>query len=484
MRLALPFCIALAASGLTAAPTRAADVERSPLGASAADGALITVTGEFHKGDDRKLVRALLETEGTAIVQFESPGGSLIAGLAMGRAIRLNGATTLVPDEATCASACGLAWLGGVRRAVGDRARVGFHAAYYVDDQGRAIETGQGNALIGAYLNQLGLSERAVLYITGAAPEDMAWLSPDEAEDLGIPMQRIGAAAPPARAPERTATPAPAGQPRFFQTQPESAAPRPAALPPPGTQAPGGAWQIVHHAPAGYMNIRSGPGTNHPVLFTLAPSTPVAIEGCRTADPGGGSSQWCRIGADGRQGWVSRVGLEPLGTTAVPDRLEGSWQVLADAPAGYMNVRQGPGTSHAILFTVPPATPVDVVTCRVGDGGASGGIWCQITTRGQQGWIARSGLEPEGAAATRPAAPAPGVAGWRVKPDVSGGFANVRTGPGTMHSVAFALPAGATGLQVERCQPPDAGGGRFDWCLIIWQGRSGWVSSGGIEQRG
>lgn len=390
-------CRTLAAAlALLAWPALAAEVERVPLG-SGDDGALITVTGEFRQGDDRKLVRALLETEGTAIVQFDSPGGSLIAGLAMGRAIRLNGATTLVPDGATCASACGLAWLGGVRRAVGDGARVGFHAAYYVDDQGRAIETGQGNALIGAYLNQLGLSEKAVLYITGAAPEDMAWLTPDEAEDLGIPMQRLGGTAP-ARAPTRIATPAPTApaapaEPRFFRPAPEPAAPA----------------------------------------------------------------------------------SDPL-------RLQGSWQVVANAPAGYMNVRQGPGTSHPVLFTVQPATPIGVVTCRMGDSGDAGSIWCQIVSGGRRGWIARSGLEPEGTAAAP--APAATAGAWRIKPGISGGFANVRSGPGTMHAVVFTLSAGSTGLQVDRCQPPDPGGGRFDWCLIVAQGRSGWVSSNGIEEGG
>lgn len=387
------------ALALLASPALTAEVVRVPHG-SGNDGALITVTGEFRQGDDRKLVRALLETEGTATVQFDSPGGSLIAGLAMGRAIRLNGASTLVPDGATCASACGLAWLGGVRRAVGDGARVGFHAAYYVDDQGRAIETGQGNALIGAYLNQLGLSEKAVLYITGAAPEDMAWLTQDEAEDLGIPMQRLGRA--PARAPGRIAAPAPAptpapAEPRFFRPAPEPAAP--------------------------------------------APPAPAS---------------------------------DPL-------RLQGSWQVVANAPAGYMNVRQGPGTSHPVLFTVQPATPIGVVSCRMGDGGDSGTIWCQIVSGGRRGWIARSGLEPEGAAAPPPATTA---GSWRIKPGISGGFANVRSGPGTMHAVVFTLSAGSAGLQVNRCQPPDPGGGRFDWCLIVSQGRSGWVSSNGIEQDG
>lgn len=391
-----------AALALLACPALAAEVDRVPLG-SGDDGALITVTGEFRQGDDRKLVRALLETEGTAIVQFDSPGGSLIAGLAMGRAIRLNGATTQVPDGATCASACGLAWLGGVRRALGDGARVGFHAAYYVDDQGRAIETGQGNALIGAYLNQLGLSEKAVLYITGAAPEDMAWLTPDEAEDLGIPMQRSGGTAP-ARAPTRIATPAPAApsapaEPRFFRPGPEPERPAP------------------------------------------APAT------------------------------------DPL-------RLQGSWQVVANAPAGYMNVRQGPGTSHAVLFTVQPATPVGVVTCRAGDSAEAGSVWCQIVSGGRRGWISRSGLEPEGTAAALPAAPPPAEGDWRVRHGISGGFANVRSGPGTMHAVVFTLPAGSSGLRLERCQPPDPGGGRFDWCLIVAQGRSGWVSSNGIEEGG
>lgn len=468
MRLFAALCLSLS---LAALPSFAADIARQPF--DNGTGALITVSGPFEAGDDKALARALLETHGSAVVLFQSPGGSLLAGLAMGRAIRLQGATTVVDEGATCASACGLAWLGGVRRMMGSGAKVGFHAAYYVDDQGRSIETGQGNALIGAYLNQLGLSEKAVLYITQAAPADMTWLTFDDADDLGISVRQVGVSAPvrPAAPPVRQAAPQP------------PAPPPPAAPAPPSAPAGAAGWQIVHHAPAGYMNIRSGPGTQHPVIFTLPPAQPVSLGTCRTADPGGGTGQWCEVAASGKQGWISRIGVEPQGTTAVPERLSGSWQIVQDAPAGYMNVRRGPGTGHEVLFTLPPGLAVGVSRCRVGDAGNAAGIWCEIVSGGRSGWISRSGLEPEGSAPRAASAPAP-AAGWRVKPGISGGSANVRTGPGTMHAVAFAVPAGTSGLKVERCQPPDPGGGRFDWCLIIWQGRSGWVSQNGIEQGG
>jgi len=461
MRLALAACLAAA----MLRPALAADVTHQPF--QDGKGALIVVSGPFEQGDDRKLTRALLETDGTAVVLFESPGGSLLAGLAMGRAIRIQGAATAVEEGTTCASACGLAWLGGVRRLMGVGAQVGFHAAYYVDDQGRQIETGQGNALIGAYLNQLGLSERAVLYITGAAPADMTWLTFEDAEDLGIPVRQLG----------QTGTPAPAPAPRQTTQTVPAPSPAPAA---PAAQG----FQVVHNAPAGYMNIRSGPGTNHPVLFTFPPALPVTVDNCRMADPGGGANQWCLISAQGRVGWISRIGLEPLGTTEVPETLPGNWQVVHSAPAGYMNVRAGPGTGHDILFTLAPMLPVSVERCRPTDMPGGTSVWCLVAAQGQSGWISRSGLEPAGTRPQVAANPGAAVALWRVPAEVSGGYANVRSGPGTMHGVLFTIPAGAAGLQLERCRPPDPGGGRFDWCLVVWQGRSGWLSRNALVPQG
>ena len=87
-----------------------------------------------------------------------------------------------MPDGASCAVACALAWLGGTRRFMGEDRSVGFHAAYVLKSYG-PIESGSGNAILGAYLNQLGLSENAILYITqDARPTSIQWMSLQDAE--------------------------------------------------------------------------------------------------------------------------------------------------------------------------------------------------------------------------------------------------------------------------------------------------------------
>ncbi|WP_204269929.1 hypothetical protein, partial [Klebsiella michiganensis] len=74
-------------------------------------------------------------------------------------AIRLKGFATAVGDDGLCASACGLAWLAGNPRLMAASARIGFHAA---SDRQRNI-TSVGNALIGSYLNHLGMQMTAVI---------------------------------------------------------------------------------------------------------------------------------------------------------------------------------------------------------------------------------------------------------------------------------------------------------------------------------
>jgi hypothetical protein len=48
------------------------------------------------------------------------------------------------------------------------------------------IREDSGNAVLGAYLYQLGLSEDAIVYITRAGPASMQWLSTEEASQHGI----------------------------------------------------------------------------------------------------------------------------------------------------------------------------------------------------------------------------------------------------------------------------------------------------------
>jgi hypothetical protein len=148
--------------------------------------ALIVVEGDFEPGDVDAF-RAKVATLSTprAAVAFRSDGGSLVAGIRIGTLIREKKFSTIIPDHGSCASACALAWLGGARRFMGDGASVGFHAAYILKSYG-PIESSSGNAILGAYLNQLGLSEEAILYITQAAPTSIQWMNMDDAGKYGI----------------------------------------------------------------------------------------------------------------------------------------------------------------------------------------------------------------------------------------------------------------------------------------------------------
>ena len=147
------------------------------------DVALVAVVGDLNLGDEDAF---RIKTSGLrkALVTFASEGGSAIAGIKIGETIRLRGYSTVVLRGKRCASACAVAWLGGSPRMMEKGAAIGFHAAY--DDAG---VSGPGNALVGAFLSEIGLSENAIYYITKAKPEGMTWLSLSDARAVGIDVE-------------------------------------------------------------------------------------------------------------------------------------------------------------------------------------------------------------------------------------------------------------------------------------------------------
>ncbi len=151
--------------------------------------AIIVVDGEFKVGDEKAFTRLVLQMD-NAVIVFASPGGDLGAGINIGKAIRLKQFSTLVMRNDACASACALAWHGGAKRLMQPGSQVGFHAAYK-NQNGLLSESGVGNALVGSYLNQLGLPDRAVAYITSPAPESIQWLSFNDALQIGIDVAKF-----------------------------------------------------------------------------------------------------------------------------------------------------------------------------------------------------------------------------------------------------------------------------------------------------
>ena len=150
------------------------------------DGGLkvVSISGPLERGDSQKFWDAIKDdSKGLAI--FHSPGGLLEEGLAIGEQIRHKGFASAVAENTLCASACALAWLGGRPRLMKDTAKIGFHAAYVVNGPYKR-ESGVGNAIVGAYLTDMGLNLNAVRYVTTPGPDEIQWLSVRDAIRVGI----------------------------------------------------------------------------------------------------------------------------------------------------------------------------------------------------------------------------------------------------------------------------------------------------------
>jgi hypothetical protein len=173
-------------------------------------GATVTVDGRLLPGDG-ELFRNKISVLSTATIVLQSDGGSAVAGIQIGEAIRQKGFSSVVIGR--CASACAIAWLGGTPRFMAPGAEIGFHAAY---DSQSGQETGVGNALVGAYLNKIGLPYKAVIYITSAPPASMTWLTPSEATRRGIDVALFSGVVP--QAPQRI--PMPRIEPGLAPAQP------------------------------------------------------------------------------------------------------------------------------------------------------------------------------------------------------------------------------------------------------------------------
>ena len=146
--------------------------------------AIIFVVGEIRPGDDEKF-KKIAATTNNAIVSLNSAGGTIAAAMEIGKVIRLRDYTTAVDKSDSCASACALIWIAGAQRFIFEGGKVGFHASY-LDSEGKQIETGVGNALVGHYLSQLGFGQRAVIFATAAPPDKILWLDSQNSISAGI----------------------------------------------------------------------------------------------------------------------------------------------------------------------------------------------------------------------------------------------------------------------------------------------------------
>ena len=142
----------------------------------------VYLDGEFDQAAPARLARIVVEQQiSQASVYFNSPGGSLVAAMMIGRLLREHGFSTHVgrraadprkPGSGVCYSACPFAYAGGVRRSFEPGSILGVHRA-----RNRVPVTDEGNfqdvvsAQAEDYLAEMGVS-RDLASIMAAAPHD------------------------------------------------------------------------------------------------------------------------------------------------------------------------------------------------------------------------------------------------------------------------------------------------------------------------
>jgi uncharacterized protein YraI len=150
----------------------------------------------------------------------------------------------------------------------------------------------------------------------------------------------------------------------------------------------------------------------------------------------------------------------------------GSYRVHGIASNDVLWVRTEPSRESPPLGSMPPgAEGIGVGTCV----GVTGYVspWCQVRYKCVSGWAYSRYLSGGNISASV------GPETYRVVGVGGSDVLNMRSGPGTGYGVIVEIPPNGSGVSVSSCQT--VSGYSSKWCLVSWQGASGWASNCCLE---
>ncbi|WP_327212299.1 hypothetical protein U8Q06_09965 [Rhizobium beringeri] len=224
--------LAIVVSSFLAGPSYAAiSYERMTL---AGDMRALVVSGEFEISDDPVAFAGEVAQFKPAFITFRSGGGNVVSAMKTGRMIRALGISTLQIRSAECASACALAFVGGVRRSA-EAGSIGVHQASFSDDAAldskTAVTAVQAMTAIIGYLAEMGVSPQLLQLSLSVESSDMRYLTSSEMANWGVttpgPVGGKDVASAPPAAPAQVPTSSPSGDAKASSL---SAVPSQAAL--------------------------------------------------------------------------------------------------------------------------------------------------------------------------------------------------------------------------------------------------------------
>ncbi|CDX12237.1 putative GTP binding protein (modular protein) [Mesorhizobium sp. ORS 3324] len=151
---------------------------------------MLVVSGEFGANEPLNAFSDAVVSSGARVIVFNSPGGNVGSAIRLGRMIRAAGLDTLQVRQLQCASACSLAFLGGVHR-IAEPGSIGVHRASFRPADGMSNEEAQtriqlGTAAIISYVVEMGVDPKLMELASSYDKQDIRYLSASEMAELHV----------------------------------------------------------------------------------------------------------------------------------------------------------------------------------------------------------------------------------------------------------------------------------------------------------
>ena len=149
---------------------------------------VIRLTGEIVVGDSEKLKQIIVTSNAAnkivSGIRLNSPGGSVLEGAELADRVKFARIATVVPNGATCASACFLVFAAGGEKFVSRSARVGVHGA--ADQNGDETDSATAATVgMARLVKLLGVPNGIIGKMVTTPPAQILWLTEDDLLSMG-----------------------------------------------------------------------------------------------------------------------------------------------------------------------------------------------------------------------------------------------------------------------------------------------------------
>jgi hypothetical protein len=181
--------------------TTSPEVLGEPLAITLEAGGVLALTGTLDPGSsDRFASEVAARGEYVQTVTLDSPGGSVMDALAIGRLIRERGFATSVGAGALCASSCPIVFASGAERVATPQSGIGVHQIYAASLSGEAqdglrvagsamSEAQSTTALVTRHLVEMEVDPALWLHALETPPDRLYYFSPEEMTTLKLVTQ-------------------------------------------------------------------------------------------------------------------------------------------------------------------------------------------------------------------------------------------------------------------------------------------------------